>query len=125
MERSAIRGCGATGEAVPGFRFRFIQATRRSGKLTAGRSARLAAKCGRRREKIAATRGKPVASSADLAHLRTLEPTAVSAATPSWFAGRQTAWIAGALIVILCALVLPPAIYLLQGSFALPGPINA
>ncbi len=78
-------------------------------------------------------------SSADLAHLREIAPagrgpspavpgwpaSATTGSPRSWFAGRQTTWIAGILIVVLCVLVLPPAIYLLQGSFALSGPINA
>ena len=43
---------------------------------------------------------------------------------PSWHSARQTAWIAGILIVILAALVMPPLFFLLQGSVIVAGASN-
>lgn len=59
--------------------------------------------------------------SADLAHVRE-----IGAAVPSmrWprLSARQQVWLAALLIVILCALVLPPFLFLIQGSVTIAGP---
>jgi iron(III) transport system permease protein len=49
-----------------------------------------------------------------------------SAEPVSWSraSARQTSWIAGLLIVVLGALVVPPLIFLLQGSVIIAGPAN-
>ena len=74
-------------------------------------------------------------SSADLVHLREIGPAdkagsavapgqSVAAVAPRWprLAARQTAWVAAILIVILAALVVPPFLFLLQGSLTIAGP---
>jgi iron(III) transport system permease protein len=66
-----------------------------------------------------------VTTSADLAHVRDLAATAQPAAAAtrwSWVSTRQTAWLAAILVVILAALVVPPFVFLLQGSVTIAGP---
>jgi iron(III) transport system permease protein len=67
-----------------------------------------------------------VASSADLAHVGGITAPADRPADTvgrwSRFSGRQTAWLAAFLIVILSALVVPPFLFLLQGSVTIAGP---
>jgi iron(III) transport system permease protein len=62
-----------------------------------------------------------VSTSADVAHI---EPAAIAAAAPrtSGLAAWQSAILAGVLIVILLALVIPPFVFLVQGSFTIAGP---
>src|SRR5262252_396307 len=40
----------------------------------------------------------------------------------SRLSARQTAWLAAGLIVVLCALVVPPFVFLMQGSVSVAGP---
>jgi iron(III) transport system permease protein len=61
-------------------------------------------------------------TSADLAHVRDLAAPGVSASRWSRLSARQQALLAGVLIVILCALVVPPFLFLLQASFTIAGP---
>jgi len=66
-----------------------------------------------------------VTTSADLAHVRDLAPAGdptVAATAWSRFSARQTAWLAALLIVILAALVVPPFVFLMQGSVTVAGP---
>jgi iron(III) transport system permease protein len=66
-----------------------------------------------------------VTTSADLAHVRDIPAAAHPAAgATGWsrFSARQTAWLAAVLIVILVALVVPPFVFLLQGSVTIAGP---
>jgi iron(III) transport system permease protein len=61
-------------------------------------------------------------TSADLAHVRDMAAT--DARTGRWarLSARQQAMLAALLIVILCALVLPPFLFLIQGSLTIAGP---
>ena len=61
-------------------------------------------------------------TSADLAHVRHIAAT--DARTGRWarLSARQQAILAVLLIVILCALVLPPFLFLIQGSLTIAGP---
>jgi iron(III) transport system permease protein len=63
-----------------------------------------------------------VTTSADVARIET--GAALAAATPrtSRLAAWQTAILAGVLIAILLALVIPPFVFLVQGSFTIAGP---
>jgi iron(III) transport system permease protein len=61
-------------------------------------------------------------TSADLAHVRDIAATDARTGRWSRLSARQQAWLAGVLIVILCALVLPPFLFLLQGSITIAGP---
>jgi iron(III) transport system permease protein len=65
-----------------------------------------------------------VTTSADLAHVRDIPGADHRAATTGWsrFSTRQTAWLAAVLIVILAALVVPPFVFLMQGSVTVAGP---
>jgi iron(III) transport system permease protein len=40
----------------------------------------------------------------------------------SWLASHQTTWLAALLVVIFCALVVPPFLFLIQGSLTIAGP---
>ena len=74
-------------------------------QITAGRSARLAARC---LPKQVSRRNSSVASSADLAHVGDITapdiPAAPTATRWSRISAHQTAWLAGILVVILAAL---------------------
>src|SRR5437868_4902824 len=65
-----------------------------------------------------------LSTSAELANVRDMAsdrgPAALS--LRARIASRQRTWLAAALIVILCTLVVPPFIFLLQGSFTVAGP---
>ena len=64
-------------------------------------------------------------TSADLAHIRDIAAAAQPAAEGTrWsrVSARQTAWLAAFLVVILAALVVPPFVFLLQGSITIAGP---
>jgi iron(III) transport system permease protein len=62
-------------------------------------------------------------TSADLAHVRDMAVPAQAAATRwSRFSTRQQALLAAFLIVVLCALVVPPFLFLLQASVTIAGP---
>ena len=58
----------------------------------------------------------------DVARITTTEATAKSASARHWLSARQTAIIAVLLIVILLALVVPPFLFLIQGSLTIAGP---
>ena len=61
-------------------------------------------------------------TSADVAHVRDVAATGVPlVATQRRATARQTAWLAAVLIVILAALVVPPFLFLLQGSVTIAG----
>jgi iron(III) transport system permease protein len=65
-----------------------------------------------------------LSTSADLAHVRDMSGPQRGAAVGGrsrWLA-RQPAWIAAILIVILAMLVLPPFLFLIQGSITVSGP---
>src|SRR5262249_9640149 len=64
-----------------------------------------------------------LSSSAELAHVRDVAASRQPALS-RWarLSARQTAWLAALLVVILCALVLPPFLFLLQGSVSIAGP---
>ena len=67
-----------------------------------------------------------MASSADLAHVGAIPAPDVHAAPAAtrWsrISAHQTAWLAGILMVILAALVVPPFVFLMQGSVTIAGP---
>ena len=61
-------------------------------------------------------------TSADLAHVRDIAADRPAAAGHSRWAARQTAILAALLIVVLAALVLPPFVFLIEGSLTIAGP---
>jgi iron(III) transport system permease protein len=61
-------------------------------------------------------------TSADLAHVRHIAATDARSDRWARLSARQQAILATFLIVILCALVLPPFLFLLQGSITVAGP---
>jgi iron(III) transport system permease protein len=65
-----------------------------------------------------------VTTSAELAHVRDIASAGQAAEATRWsrFSARQTTWLAAVLIVILAALVVPPFVFLLQGSVSVAGP---
>jgi iron(III) transport system permease protein len=65
-----------------------------------------------------------LSTSADLVQVRDTVVVSPQSAVVRWsrLSARQTAWVAAGLIVILCALVVPPFLFLLQGSVSIAGP---
>jgi len=63
-------------------------------------------------------------TSADLAHVRHIAATDARTGRWSRLSARQQAILAVLLIVILCALVLPPFLFLIQGSLTIAGPTH-
>jgi iron(III) transport system permease protein len=63
-----------------------------------------------------------LATSADLAHVQGIAATDARAGRWARLSARQQAILAVLLIVILCALVLPPFLFLIQGSLTIAGP---
>jgi iron(III) transport system permease protein len=61
-------------------------------------------------------------TSADLAHVRHIAATDARSGRWARLSARQQTILASILIVILCALVLPPFLFLLQGSITVAGP---
>ena len=63
-------------------------------------------------------------TSTDLAHVRDIGTAADAPAAARWsrLSARQQAWLAALLVVILCALVAPPFLFLLQASVTIAGP---
>lgn len=63
-------------------------------------------------------------TSADLAHVRDVAATDLRTGRWARLSARQQAWLAALLVVILCALVLPPFLFLIQGSLTIAGPVQ-
>src|SRR5262245_65762624 len=63
-------------------------------------------------------------TSADLAHVRDRPAPAQGAAVSRWsrLSARQQALLAAVLVVVLCALVVPPFLFLVQASVTIAGP---
>ena len=89
------------------------------GQLTAGSRARLPA---RWRQQRSGEESRSVTTSADVARIDTGAGFTAAAPRRSRLSARQTAILSALLIVILLALVVPPFLFLVQGSFTIAGP---